>query len=138
MTIPVVCALIIRNGSALCAQRSERMALPLKWEFPGGKLEDGEAPEEALKREIMEELSIDITVGRALSELEYTYENGGTIRLLPFLATMELDQKPVANEHAELRWVKTADLLALDWAAADVPIVQQFVRENWLGVDPGN
>ena len=136
MPITVVCSLIVRNDTVLCAQRSERMALPLKWEFPGGKLEDGEAPEEALKREIMEELSIDITVDRALSVSEYTYENGRTIRLLPYLATMQSDQEPLANEHAELRWVKAADLLDLDWAAADVPIVQQFVRENALGVDP--
>ena len=138
MPITVVCALIVRNDTVLCAQRSERMALPLKWEFPGGKLEDGEAPEEALKREIMEELSIDITVRRAMNVSEYSYENGRTIRLLPYLATMQRDQQPVANEHAELRWVKAADLLDLDWAAADVPIVQQFVRENELGVDPGN
>ena len=138
MPITVVCALIIRNDTVLSAQRSERMALPLKWEFPGGKLEDGEAPEEALKREIIEELAIDITVGRAMNVSEYTYENGRTIRLLPYLAAMQSDQQPVANEHAELRWVKVVDLHDLDWAAADVPIVQQFVRENALGVDPGN
>ena len=138
MPITVVCALIIRNKTVLCAQRSESMALPLKWEFPGGKLEDGEAPEDALKREIMEELSIDITVGRAMNVSEYTYENGRTIRLLPYLATMAIELEPLANEHAELRWVKAADLLDLDWAAADIPIVQQFVRENALGVDPGN
>ena len=128
MPITVVCALIIRNNTVLCAQRSERMALPLKWEFPGGKLEDGEAAEDALKREIMEELSIDITVGRAMNVSEYTYENGRTIRLLPYLATMANDMEPVANEHAELRWVKAADLLDLDWAAADVPIVHEYLK----------
>jgi 8-oxo-dGTP diphosphatase len=128
MPITVVCALIIRNDTVLCAQRSQRMALPLKWEFPGGKLEDGEAPEEALKREIMEELAIDITVGRALNVSEYTYENGRTIRLLPYLATMAIDMEPVANEHAELRWVKADDLLELDWAAADVPIVHEYLK----------
>ena len=138
MPITVVCALIIRNDTVLCAQRSQRMALPLKWEFPGGKLEEGEAAEDALKREIMEELASDITVGRALNVSEYTYENGRRIRLLPYLAAMAIDMEPVANEHAELRWVKAVDLLELDWAAADVPIVQQFVRENWLDVDPGN
>ena len=127
MPITVVCALIIRNDTVLCAQRSEQMALPLKWEFPGGKLEDGEAPEEALKREIMEELSIDITVGRAMNVSEYTYENGRTIRLLPYLATMH-SEEPVANEHAELRWVKAVDLLDLDWAAADVPIVHEYLK----------
>ena len=128
MPVTVVCAIIIRNDTLLCAQRSEYMALPLKWEFPGGKLEDGEAPEEALKREIMEELSIDITVRQELSVSEYTYENGRTIRLLPYLATMAIDLEPMANEHAELRWVKAADLLDLDWAAADVPIVHEYLK----------
>ena len=63
MPITVVCALIVRNDTVLCAQRSECMALPLKWEFPGGKLEDGEAAEVALKKEIMEALSVAITFG---------------------------------------------------------------------------
>ena len=60
MTIPVVCALIVRNGFVLCAQRSERMALPLKWEFPGGKLEPDELPEAALKRENTELLFVTL------------------------------------------------------------------------------
>lgn len=128
MPVTVVCALIIRNDTVLCAQRSEHMALPLKWEFPGGKLEDGEAPEEALKREIMEELAIDIIVGRAMNVSEYTYENDRTIRLLPYLATMQNTKEPIANEHVELRWVKAPELLVLDWAAADVPIVHEYLK----------
>ena len=106
MPITVVCALIIRNDTVLCAQRSEHMALPLKWEFPGGKLEDGEAPEEALKREIIEELAIDITVGRAMNMSEYTYPNGKTILPPPFLASIEFQLQPSSNEHLELCWVK--------------------------------
>jgi 8-oxo-dGTP diphosphatase len=127
MPLTVVCALILRADHVLCAQRSAQMALPLKWEFPGGKLEAGEAPEVALRREIIEELGVEIEVGRPLAVSEYTYEGGRTIRLQPFLATLKNDREPVAQEHAEIRWVRGEHLWELDWAAADVPIVQEYL-----------
>ena len=135
MTIDVVCALIIRNGCVLCAQRSERMALPLTWEFPGGKLEPDELPEAALKREILEELGVEIEIGSALQASEYSYDGIRTIRLIPFLASIIDGNQPKAHEHSEIRWVPNSELMQLDWAAADVPIVQQFVRETAPGVD---
>ena len=135
MTIEVVCALILRNGCVLCAQRSERMALPLKWEFPGGKLELNELPESALKREILEELGVEIEIGSALQVSEHSYDGVRTIRLIPFLASIIDDNEPKAHEHSEIRWVPNSELMQLDWAAADVPIVQQFVRETATGVD---
>ena len=135
MTIDVVCALIIRNGCVLCAQRSERMALPLKWEFPGGKLEPNELPEAALKREILEELGVEIEIGSALQASEYSYDGIRTIRLIPFLASIIDRNEPKAHEHSEIRWVPNSELMQLDWAAADVPIVQQFVRGNATCVD---
>jgi len=105
MTIEVVCALILRNGCVLCAQRSERMALPLKWEFPGGKLELNELPESAL--------------------------NGvRTIRLIPFLASIIDNNEPKAHEHSEIRWVTNSELIQLDWAAADVPIVLEYINRS--------
>ena len=135
MTIEVVCALILRNGCVLCAQRRERMALPLKWEFPGGKLEPNELPEAALQREILEELGVDIEIESALQVSEYSYDGVRTIRLIPFLASIIDDNEPKAHEHSEIRWVPNSELMQLDWAAADVPIVQQFVRETATGVD---
>ncbi len=128
MTIPVVCALIIRNGSVLCAQRSERMALPLKWEFPGGKLEPNELPEAALKRESLEELGVEIEIGSALQVSEYSYDGVRTIRLIPFLANIIDGNEPKAHEHSEIRWVPNSELLQLDWAAADVPIVHEYLN----------
>ena len=135
MTIEVVCALILRNGCVLCAKRSERMALPLKWEFPGGKLEPNELPEAALQREILEELGVEIEIESALQVSEHSYDGVRTIRLIPYVAVIIDGNEPKAHEHSEIRWVPNSELMQLDWAAADVPIVQQFVRENATGVD---
>ena len=130
MTIDVVCALIIRNGCVLCAQRSERMALPLKWEFPGGKLESNELPEAALKREILEELGVEIEIISALQVSEYSYDGVRTIRLIPYLAFITDDSEPKAHEHSEIRWVPNSELMQLDWAAADVPIVLEYINRS--------
>jgi 8-oxo-dGTP diphosphatase len=130
MTIDVVCALIIRNGCVLCAQRSEHMALPLKWEFPGGKVEPNELPEAALKREILEELGVEIEIGSALQVSEHSYDGVRTIRLIPFLAFITDGREPRAHEHSEIRWVPNSDLMQLDWAAADVPIVLEYINRS--------
>ena len=71
--IHVVCAVIEQNGLILCAQRFESMALPLKWEFPGGKIEPGEAEEHALIREIQEELNVDIEILERLPVHDYAF-----------------------------------------------------------------
>ena len=122
-TIPVVCAIIEQDDLVLCALRSELMSLPGKWEFPGGKLEVNELPEEALIREIKEELNIEIRIIEALPNVEHAYVPEKIIQLIPYRCAIVSDQTPSATEHAELRWVKRDELLQLDWAAADVPIV---------------
>ncbi len=126
--ILVVCAVIGQNGLILCAQRSESMALPLKWEFPGGKIEPGEAEEPALKREIQEELNVDIEILERLPEHDYAYTPEKIIRLIPYRCTLATGSTLHAREHAELRWVSKSDLLSLDWAAADVPVVHDVMR----------
>lgn len=130
MTIDVVCALILRNDCVLCAQRSERMALPLKWEFPGGKLESNELPEAALKREILEELGVEIEIISALQVSEYSYDGVRNIRLIPYLVFMTDGSEPKAHEHSEIRWVPNSELMQLDWAAADVPIVIEYINRS--------
>jgi 8-oxo-dGTP diphosphatase len=126
-TIPVVCAIIEQNDQVLCALRSERMSLAGKWEFPGGKLELNELPEEALIREIKEELNISIKIIEALPVSEYSYVPEKVIRLIPFRCVIQNNETPVATEHAELRWVKKEDLQKLNWAEADVPIVLNYI-----------
>ncbi len=126
--IPVVCAIIEQDGLVLCALRSEHMSLPGKWEFPGGKLELNELPEEALIREIKEELNVEIKIIEALPIAEHAYVPEKIIQLIPFRCVVESNETPSATEHAELRWMKKDDLLQLDWAAADIPIVLNYIQ----------
>jgi 8-oxo-dGTP diphosphatase len=125
--IKVTCALIINNQShILAAQRSQTMSLPLKWEFPGGKIEPGETAEDCLIREIKEELNIEIQIIKALPPNVHSYPKI-TIELIPFICTPVGDEI-ILKEHAQYRWLHKNELLALDWADADVPIVQHYLN----------
>jgi 8-oxo-dGTP diphosphatase len=124
----VVCAIIEQDDLVLCALRSEQMSLPGKWEFPGGKLELNELAEDALIREIKEELNVSIEINEALPISDYSYVHEKVIRLIPFRCSIQNNKIPVAAEHAELRWVNKEDLLNLNWAEADVPIVLNYIR----------
>ncbi len=126
--IPVVCAIIERDGLVLCALRSEHMSLPGKWEFPGGKLEENEPPEEALIREIKEELNIEIKIIEALPIAEHAYVPEKIIQLIPYRCIIVSGENPTPTEHSELRWMKKDELIQLDWAAADIPIVLNYIQ----------
>lgn len=124
--IHVTCAILINEGKILVTQRSERMSLPLKWEFPGGKIEVNETPEACLHREIKEELGIEIRLTEKLLEHEYHYDHL-SINLIPYLAEITsgvIDLK----EHKSYRFLNMSELLTLDWAAADLPIVHQLLK----------
>ena len=84
-TIAVVCAIIILNEKILAVQRSPQMSLPLKWEFPGGKIEENESEEDCIKREIKEELNIEILLLKKLSTAYCNYPNID-VQLIPFVA----------------------------------------------------
>lgn len=124
----VACALIERDGLLLAAQRSATMTLPLKWEFPGGKIEAGESPEECLHRELREEMEVSVEIGQALSSCTHHYPDF-TVTLYPFvcqLTTAEI----VLREHAEMRWLAAGDVLRLDWAAADLPVLKDYLEKR--------
>lgn len=124
--VPVVCALIEREGKVLIAQRPSHKLLGLKWEFPGGKVELGESAEAAIVREIREELGCDITVTRALPAFLHDY---GTvlIEMIPFICALTPDSpEPHAHEHIAVEWVPPTDLLNYDLAAADLPVVASY------------
>jgi len=128
-TLQVTCAIIENKGQVLCAQRSETMDLPNKWEFPGGKVEDDEDLVTCLKREIKEELGVEIEVREQLASNFHIYSNL-KLELIPFrcsLQTFEMD----LLEHARVLWCPVEDLRELDWAEADVPIVDYYI-ENFL------
>lgn len=128
--IPVTCAIIFHQGKVLATQRSATMDLPGKWEFPGGKLEPEENPEDCLIREIREEISIEIKIFGALQSNEHNYFAEKIIRLIPFLATWEAGDIRLL-EHSEVKWIGPEELFSLDWAAADVPIVHEL-QEKWV------
>jgi 8-oxo-dGTP diphosphatase len=126
--IDVVCAVISReDGKILAAQRSERMPLPLKWEFPGGKIDPGERAEDALRREINEELSADIRILARLEPVVHHYP-GLSICLQPFHCEIT-GGDIVLKEHTLFCWLPVAELSALDWAEADVPVVARLMEK---------
>lgn len=128
--IAVTCAIIFHQGKVLAAQRSETMDLPGKWEFPGGKIEEGENPEECLIREIKEELAVEIKINQALSPCEHRYPTGKIIRLIPFTARLKSVDFQVL-EHVQIAWLGKEELFSVDWAEADLPIVHEL-KEKWV------
>ncbi len=117
----VTCAIILKENKILICQRSKEMKLPLKWEFPGGKIEKGESKKECLKREIKEELGLDVEVLDPLEMVVFHYPDF-SISLYPFLCRIVSGKLKVA-EHAQVKWAFLNELDIYDWAEADLPIL---------------
>ena len=123
--IHVACALIERDGLVLAARRGPGMTLPHKWEFPGGKLEPGESPEDCLKRELIEEMGADVAVKRALPLLTHHYDTF-TVTLYPFTCKL-LSPEITLHEHSAVVWLPPGDLHSLDWLDADRPLLEMYL-----------
>lgn len=127
--IDVVAGLILDDsGRLLACRRPPAKLLGGKWEFPGGKIEPGESPAAALVRELREELAITVIPGAALTPVVHDYGRG-PIRLIPLLCTIATGE-PRLLEHSELRWCRNDQLPQLDWAAADVPILAEWLKRS--------
>nr|WP_295865632.1 (deoxy)nucleoside triphosphate pyrophosphohydrolase [uncultured Chitinophaga sp.] len=124
--IQVTCAIILREGKVLAAQRSDTMSLPLKWEFPGGKIKKGESEEECLRRELLEELNLSVVIKDRLSNSLFNY-GSFTVELIPFIVDY-VESEIILHEHRQIGWFRSADLMDLDWAPADVPILKEFLE----------
>lgn len=124
--INVTCAIIIVDNKILVTQRSEKMKLPLKWEFPGGKLEEDENEMECIKREIKEEINIEIDVFKKLSNSVHDY-GAFEINLIPFIANY-ISGRIELLEHKDYKLLNKSELKGLDWAEADKPIVEEFLK----------
>jgi 8-oxo-dGTP diphosphatase len=127
----VVAALIVRDGKVLICQRTRHQTMPLKWEFPGGKIEDGEQPRDALRRELDEELGIEAHIGEEAARIRHEYPNGGTIELR-FFAVHEYKGEIENRIFRDLRWVHRAELPAFDFLEADLKLVQDLAKGKIL------
>jgi len=124
LVVRVPCAVIEHNGKILAGQRSAALSFPLKWEFPGGKVEQNESDEEALVREIREELNVEINI---LQRLPETSKDQGwrEIILVPFICNLHTTDI-VLTEHEQILWLDPLDLPTLDWTEADLNVIQNY------------
>lgn len=120
----VVCAIIIYNNKILITQRSETMKLPLKWEFPGGKIEEGENETQALTREIREELNIEILPQKQISSHIHDY-GSFKINLIAYISKY-ISGEIKLLEHKNYMYVNLEDLKSYDLADADLPIIEKL------------
>lgn len=124
--IRVVGAAVLEDGKVLAAKRSENMHPPFKWEFPGGKVEDGETHGQALSREIREELGVMIKVGGFVAEGIFEY---GDKRIVLDVYEASLTQgSPVPREHSEIKWIEIDAMGSLDWAEPDIPSCRELMK----------
>ncbi len=128
-TVHVVAAIIENEQKEIfCALRSPEMTLPNYWEFPGGKIEKGETKQEALRREILEELDCVIEVYEHVEDTTYEYEKI-IVRLETFMAKI-ISGTPNLKEHADMKWISRHELKSLNWAPADIPAIDRLVGET--------
>ena len=130
-TIEVLGAILVNNGEILCAQRNKGKFdyVSYKYEFPGGKIEQGETPAEALHRELIEEMEVDIPT-EAMKHfyiVEHTYPDFA-IKMHCFICNM--DRHIVLKEHINATWKSLMNLSELDWAAADRPVVEALISQG--------
>ena len=130
--VMVPCAIIEKDGKIFAAQRNAKTSLPLKWEFPGGKIDAGETEIEALEREIMEELCVEISVGERL-EPTYKEDTNRIICLIPYICTL-LSGPIILTEHAQYKWIDIKKIYSLDWAEADLGVIETYKMEKAFSV----
>ena len=128
--IYVAGAIITNNrNEILCALRSNTMSLPNVWEFPGGKIEGDETVQETVEREIKEELDCTVKACETAYQIvEYEYE---TFKInLTTINCKIIEGEPKATEHAKLIWLNKENLLSLNWAKANLPIIRKLIDDN--------
>jgi len=129
----VAAAILEKDGKYLIAQRKEGDALAGKWEFPGGKIEEGESPEECLVREFREEFDVEIDVGEYFCSSKFEYKHMPIELLVYFGKWVSGDFK--LNDHSKIEWVELRQMRDYDFASADIPVIKMLAsRHEKLGV----
>jgi 8-oxo-dGTP diphosphatase len=123
----VVAALIFRDDQILVCQRTRHQTMPLKWEFPGGKIEEGEQPRDALRRELNEELGIDATIGEEVARIRHEYKSGSAVELR-FYAVREYRGELENRIFKDMRWAIRPDLPTFDFLEADLQLVRELAE----------
>jgi len=121
----VVAAIIKRADEILICQRTKHQPMPLKWEFPGGKIEPGEQPRDALRRELLEELGIDPVIGDEVSRIRHNYKNGGAVELR-FYVVHDFQGELDNRIFRDIRWVHRGTLPEFDFLDADKELVRDL------------
>jgi 8-oxo-dGTP diphosphatase len=121
----VVAALILKDDQILVCQRTRHQTMPLKWEFPGGKIETGEQPRDALRRELDEELGIEAQIGKEVARIRYDYKGGGSVELRFFVVHQY--KREIENRiFKDVRWAKRSELPSYDFLEADLELVKDL------------
>jgi 8-oxo-dGTP diphosphatase len=123
----VVAALIFKDEKILVCQRTRHQTMPLKWEFPGGKIEEGEQPRDALHRELEEELGIDATIGDEVARIRHDYKSGAAVELR-FYTVREYKGEMENRIFKDMRWATRSELPSFDFLEADLGLVRNLVE----------
>ncbi len=125
----VATAILTHKDKILIAQRPEGKPLAGFWEFPGGKIEDGETTEQALQRELFEELNIKTNIGSFLMDSHYKYEHGEFLLRVHYVTISDIENlKP--NHHQDYKWVKASEIGNFTFPEADIPIVNEIIKKE--------
>jgi 8-oxo-dGTP diphosphatase len=127
----VVAGIIVQDDTLLVCQRTRHQTMPLKWEFPGGKIEEGEQPRDALRRELEEELGILATIGDEVARIQHEYPNGGIVELR-FYVVREYRGELENRIFREIRWAKPEELPKFDFLEADLTLVKDLAAGKLL------
>jgi 8-oxo-dGTP diphosphatase len=123
----VVAAVIIKGDKILVCQRTRHQTMPLKWEFPGGKIETGEQPRDALRRELDEELGIDATIGDEVMRIRHEYRTGNSVELR-FYIVREYAKTIENRIFRDVRWAMRSELPGFDFLEADLKLVKDLAE----------
>jgi 8-oxo-dGTP diphosphatase len=127
----VVAGLLVRDGLVLICQRRADQPMALQWEFPGGKIESGESPEQALVRELQEELGIRATIGSRVTHIRHNYRHGGAVDL-QFFAIPSFEGELENKIFHQFKWVKLEELQEYEFLAADRGLIRDLAAGKLL------